>query len=243
MSTFNPGPAIWTDQQLSQWATDALGQITSDVHCIWAREALTITQGVSVVTLPCYVRTVRRVTWRGKSLDPLQWEEFILVTPATVFVALGSSANVETSLSRPLYYCMHPTNPYDLRLYPTPNESFNPTGFDPYSPQPNESACVVDYYRTADDKSPQINIPPYILRRTQKAYVMWKAFNAEGKGQDLKASKYYHLKYNFLIAQFRAINEGAFVAKKYAVDDGMLAVDGFRYPRPQLNPNFELVRF
>ena len=235
---------IWTDAQLNFWAQDALGQISTDVRCIWAREALQVTLGVSVITLPQYVRTLQRVTWRGKTLDSVMWEELQMLTPATVFTSLNSPQNIDGTVSRPLYYAMHPTNLYDIRLYPTPNESFLPSQIpDVFSPQPNEPGCVIDYWREPDTTgtNPIISLPTYVVRRTQKAYVLWKAFSAETKGQDLIAAQYYQIKYHFLIDQFRAINEGCFVSKKYAVEDGLLAIDGFRYPRPQLPANFERV--
>lgn len=237
---------IWTDAQLEQWSEDAIGQIAVDVNCIFVRECIAVTQGQSVYTLPAYVRTVRRVTWRGRTLDAESWEELTMLTPATVFLSQGSSANVETSQSRPLYYAMHPTNPYDIRLYPTPNESFTVTGeSNPYAPQVNTPSCIVDFYREPDATNliPVISIPPYILRRVQKAYVLEKAFAAEGKGQDLKASVFYGQKYQFLIDKFRSINDGCFVGKKYAIEDGSMSIDGWRYPRPILPSNFESVRF
>jgi hypothetical protein len=237
---------IWSDDFLNTLNNDAIGQIAVDVNCIYARECLVTVAGTSVITLPAYVRTVRRVTWRGRSLDPVNWEELTLLTPATVFVSPGSPSNIETTLSRPLYYAMHPTNIYDIRLYPTPSESFTTSG-EPnvYAPTPNSPSCIVDYYREPDDTEtdPKVSLPPYIARRTKKAWICWKAFSAEGKGQNLRAASYYQMKYNFLIEQFRRINEGCFIAKKYTVDDGSLAIYGFRYPRPTLNPNFERTIF
>lgn len=237
---------IWSNSFLTQLEQDAIGQIAIDVNCIWARECIAVTQGVSVVTLPAYIRTVRRVTWRGRSLDAVNWEEMTLLTPATVYVGHNNPANVESSQGRPLYYVMHPTNPWDLRLYPTPSESFTTSG-EPnvYSPQVNTPSCIVDYYREPDvsNSNPVISVPTYILRRTQKAWCLWKAFSAEGPGQVLKIASYYQAKYNFLIENFRAINEGCFVGKKYAVDDGLLSIDAFRYPKPILPSNFEWERF
>jgi hypothetical protein len=230
---------IWTDNYLSQLAQDAIGQIAGDVQCVWAREALTITAGVSIVSLPSYVRTIRRVTWRGKSLDALNWEEMCIITPATV------GGIIESSQSKPLYYSMHPTKIYDIRLYPTPNESFNPAGIDPYSPQVNAAACIVDYYREPDvtEATANISLPPYISRYIKKAYVLWKAFGAEGKGQNLRASSYYKMKYDLLIEQFRAINEGCFVGKRYDLGDGFLGTEEWKYPKPILPSNFERVYF
>ena len=236
--------SIWSDQQLAQWSQDAIGQLAIEVNCIWCRECVPVTVGVSVITLPNYVRTLRRVTWRGRTLDAENWEELTMLGPATVFLAANSTGNIETSLSKPLYYAMHPTNPYDIRFYPTPNESFTSSG-EPnvYAPQVNTPSCIIDYYREPDttNTNPIVSIPPYILRRTQKAYVGWKAFSAEGKGQDLKAASYYHMKYLFLLDKFRSINEGCFVGKKYSIEDGMLTIDGFRYPRPMLPSNFERI--
>jgi len=236
---------IWTDSFLNRLTADAVGQIAVDVPCIFAREAITITKGLSTYTLPSYVRTVRRITWRGRSLDAVSWEELQMLTPATVFVAVGSSSNIESSISRPLYYAMHPTDPYDIRLYPTPDETFLSTGFNVYAPQNNQACCVVDYYREPDlsETVPAISLPIWVARRAKKAYVLWKAFNAEGKGQNLRASKYYKMRYDMLSDAFRLINDSCFVGKKYSIDDGMLTVDNFRYPRPILPSQFERVNF
>jgi hypothetical protein len=239
-------PTIWSNSFLTQLEQDAIGQIAIDINCIFVRECVQTTAGTSVITLPGYVRTVRRVTWRGRSLDALNWEELTMVTPATVFVSNHNPANVESSIGRPLYYAMHPTNPWDIRLYPTPDESFTVLGEpNPYSPQVNTPSCIIDHYREPDttNSNPVISIPSYILRRTQKAWCLWKAFSAEGPGQFLKAASFYQMKYNFLIEQFRLINDGCFVGKKYTVDDGLLSIDAFRYPKPILPSNFEMERF
>jgi len=239
---------IWTDQQIDQWKTDAIGQIAVDLRCIWQRECVPTTRGISVLTLPPYVRTLQRVTWRGKSLEPQSWEELQMLTPATVFLDYppNTAANVESSVSRPLFYAMHPTNPYDIRFFPCPDESFSVSGEpNPYSPQVNTPSCIIDYWREPDTTgaNPVISLPSYIERRTQKAYVMWKAFAAEGKGQDFQASEYYQKRYEFLIGMFRSINEGCFVSKRYSLGDGQLDPQNYRYPRPTLSPRFERTIF
>jgi hypothetical protein len=238
--------SIWQDSYLANLSAESIGQMAIDVNCIFARECLLIQAGQSLYTLPNYVRTLRRVTWRGRTLDAENWEELTMLTPATVTVGNASVFNEESSIGRPLYYAMHPTNPYDIRVYPTPGESFSNAG-EPnvYAPQFNTPSCIIDYYREPDttNVNPVISIPPYVLRRTQKAYVLWKAFAQEGPGQSLKISSYYQMKYNFLIEQFRAINEGCFAGKRYSIEDGMLEINGFRYPRPMLPANFERIIF
>lgn len=231
---------IWTESFLNTLAADAIGQIAIDVNCIFARECMATVAGTSVYTLPAYVRTLRRVIWRGRGLDAVNWEELTLLSPVTV------GGFIETSQSRPLYYAMHPSNLYDIRLYPTPVESFTTVGeTNVYAPQANTPSCIIEYWREPDttETVPAISLPPYIARRTKKAYIAWKAFSTEGKGQNLKAASYYQMKYNFLIEQFRMINEGTFVSKKYNIEDGMLGIDNFKYPKPFLNANFERVFF
>jgi hypothetical protein len=239
---------IWTDDQLTQWTQDAHGQIAVEISCIWARECVPTTAGVAVLTLPAYVRSLMRVTWRGRTLTPQSWEELTLLTPATVFLDYTSTLNQTNtnSTSKPLFYALHPTNPYDIRIYPSPNESFTVAGEpNPYAPTFNSPSCIITYFREPDptNSNPIISLPPYISRRTVKAYVLWKAFAAEGKGQDLDASQFYQNKYNFLISTFRSINEGCFVSKKYTLGDGMLDPQNYRYPKPMMGPNFERVIF
>lgn len=236
---------IWSNSFLDKLAKDAEHQINQDLQAIYFKFCLATTSGVMVYTLPDYVRSVLRVTWRGKKLDPVSWEEMTLLTPATVYVGPSDPGNVNSVISRPLYYGMHPTNPWDIRLFPTANESFTDSGDDPWGPTVNGPACIVSCWRTPDTSftDPTLLLPAYIDRRTRKAWILWKAYGAEGKGQSLIAAAYYRAKYEFLINKFRMINEGCYVSKKYAIDDGRLGIDAFRYPRPTMPANFERVRF
>lgn len=238
--------SIWAEGYLSQLGNDALDQINIDVQAIWQRLYIPITAGLSVYTLPAFVRSITAISYRGYHLTAENWEEMTLLTPSTVFVSPSNPANVESGTGRPLYYAMHPTNPWDIRFYPCPGENLAATGGDVYGPTPNEPFCTISCYRSTDTTSVDLTaqLPAYILRRTQKAYVLWKAFAAEGKGQNLNASKYYKSKYDFLINRFREINEGCYVGKKYMIDDaGLLTNDGNRQPKPLLPPNFERVYY
>lgn len=238
---------IWTDTFLNQLSTDAEQDINKRIpSLIYYRFCMAITQGISVYTLPPFVRTVSRITWLGRKLDPVNWDELTYLTPATAVLNDNQKDTIPTVIGRPLYYAKHPTNPYDIRLYPTPNLTLLATAQNPYSPLPETStpqACIIACWRNIDStfNDPTSLLPAYIDRRTRKAYVLWKAFGAEGKGQNLKASQYYEQLYNKLIETFIHINQGAYVAKRYAIEDGLLTIDAFRYPRPILPSNFERV--
>jgi hypothetical protein len=241
---------IWTEQFLQQLSTDAEQDINKRIpSLIYFRFCLTVTQGISVYTLPSYVRTVSRVTWLGRKLDPVNWDELIALTPATVVLNANQPDTVPTVIGRPLYYAKHPTHPYDIRLFPTPNLTLSSTAQDPYSPLPESAtqnqACIVACWRAIDStfQDPTALLPAYIDRRMRKAYVLWKAFEAEGKGQKQIAAMYYKKIYEILIEKFIQINQGAYVSKRYAIENGALVIDGFRYPRPILPSNFEMIRF
>lgn len=235
--------SIWSDQYLQQLESDASDYILNEVACLYAKFYLPVTFGTSVYTLPSLCKSILRVTWQGKKLDPLSWDELTIITPATVVV--NSITREETSISRPQWYAMHPTNIHDIRLYPTPDESFDqvPSSDDPYSPILNESHCTISCWRYVDPVGidPTAKIPAYIYRRTVKAYVLWKAFNQEGPGQNLTASKYYKGKLDWLIERFRIINSGTFVSKKYTLGGGDSDLENWRYPKPVWPSNFERV--
>lgn len=236
---------IWSDQLLEQWQQDAKDYILNQVQCIFYKFYLPVVVGTSVYTLPSFVKTVKRVTWLGRGLDPLNWDELTIITPATVVV--NNTTRIETSNSRPQWYAMHPTNVKDIRLYPTPDLTFDqtPSTDDPYSTMLNESHCCISCWRFVDctGTDPTSQIPAYIYRRTMKAYVLWRAFKQEGPGQNLKASKYYKGKLDYLIEKFRLINDGTFVSKRYSLGDGDTTLENFRYPKPIYPANFERVLF
>jgi hypothetical protein len=237
---------IWSEAQLNQWGLDAEQEINKDVQCVFEKCYLATTAGISLYTLPSYIRSLRRVTWLAKMLDPVSWEEMTQLTPATVVLNPPNQIfNEESTSGTPLYYAMYPVAPYTIRLYPTPSLSLPATGGNPYATLPNEQFCALSYWREIDQtlQNPAEMLPPYVDRRMRKAYILWKAYGAEGQGQNLKASEYYGKKYQFLIDRFRLINNGCFVGKKYQLGDGELEVNNFRYPRPTLNPNFERVIF
>lgn len=230
---------IWTDAYLNQLLDDAGGDITATVPCLYHRFFLTTVAGTSVYTLPQKCKSILRVTWRGIKLEPMSWDEFVMLTPGTAVVDSGN--RVESSQGRPYFYVLHPTNVHDIRFHPTPSETFTDTTADPYSPAV-DSHCIISCWREIDDTDTLATLPTYIDRRTRKAYAAWRAFEKEGKGQSSKAASYYKKKYTFLLDMFKKINEGVFVSKKYAMQSD-LEIQGLNMAKPVLPSNYERVRF
>jgi len=238
---------IFTDQYLEMLAGDAANDFNNQSSALYHKFYLNVTAGLSVYTLPDKVNGILRITWRGKKLEPVSWDELTVLTPGTVVV---DGASIETSQSRPQWYALHPTNYRDIRFYPTPDETLT-DGFqggsgaanDPYSPIANETRCTVSCWRTVDQDDSTGNgvLPSYIYRRMVKAYVCWKCFEKEGPGQDSKAAAYYKEKYNFLLDTFKFINSQPFVSKRYGLGNASIEWDTFRYPKPMLPANFERI--
>ena len=251
---------LWTDSFLDQLSTDAEQEICKRIDCLYERICLATTAGVSVYVLDKKIRSLLSVAWLGRRLDAVSWEELQYLTPATAIVNEGSgpsypSTGVETSIGKPLYYAIYPTAPFAIRLYPCPNLSLSASAENPYGGAYNGQSCVIGYWRNVDISGGSIPVSPhlptsslslgllptYVARRMQKAYVCWKAFEAEGPGQSGEAARYYQAKFEFLVEKFKSINEGAYVAKRYEIEAGMLTIDQFRYPKPILPSNFEMV--
>jgi hypothetical protein len=226
---------IWSDSLLTQLTEDAAKAVNLTVPFAYHRFYLATTAGVSVYNLPEKVKSITRITWRGKKLEPLSWEEAMILYPGLVYA--DSSHKEEGSSSVPYHYVQHPTNRRHIRILPTPNESLLDTGGDPYAPLPNEAFCTVTCWRYWDET--EAPLPDYIDQRIRKAYALWKAFQKEGVGQDMKASSYYESKYEFLLEQFKRINSSVFVSKKYSLASQNFM--GRRPPKPVLPPNFERV--
>lgn len=232
---------IWTDEFLNQLSGDAETDILGEVNCLFKRFYLAITINVPVYTLPSYVVSVKGVVYRGKKLDPLSWEEYQILSNNSYYVNSTTSL-VHTGIPR--FYALHPTNIRDIVFYPCPNESLVSTvdsDNNPYAPTLNEARCAIQCWRTIDNTDSEAVLPAYIDRRTRKAYILKKAFGKEGKGQDLKISAYYDGKYQYLIDNFKKLNNWPFLSKKYSLDDSILTTNRGRVPRPVLPTNFERV--
>jgi len=225
---------IWDSSYLADLNEAAGQQISTDLNCIYNRSFLEIESGTSVYQLPCLLRSLLKITYRGNKIWPINWDQFVALSPNSVF--LDAITNIETTISKPRFYTQHPTNILDVRFYPTPSDDFTTSG-DPFSPLVNEEKCIVSYYQQIDTTDNRLTLPTYIDRRTRKAYVLWQAFMQEGRGQDLKASEYYHMKYEYLINKFRQINSGCYVSKRYSL--GESGIDNYRLPKPVLPSNYE----
>lgn len=229
---------IWTEDQVNQYIADAPSSINNDLPCLFHRFYVAVTEDEAVLVLPAKVKTVTKVSWKAKTLQHIGWLDM------EALMQTSDGINDIYSSSEPQYYSEHPSKVNVIILYPTPNESLDDTEdatHDPYKPIKNEERLTIQCWRHPEDGVEEATLPSYILRRLVKAYVLWKAFAKEGKGQDFKASNYYATKYKYLIDNFKKINAGVYVSKRYALQ-GNTTRSG-KPARPVLPSNFEKVTY
>lgn len=230
---------IWTDAYLTKLAEDAAGAVVLEVDLLFHRFYLAVTDGLSTYTLDEKVNKILKISWKGKILQPLMWEDACLMFPGKFFV--DGSTNDET-IGEPRYYIQHPTNRRDIRLFPAPNETLSAAGGDPYSPVVGESRCTITCWRFSDTDVAEASLPDWIDQRIRKSYVLWRAFQKEGPGQDLKAASYYSTKFKFMLEVLKQVNSHIFVTKRHILEPTR-SMQGSKPARPQLPSNFERVNY
>lgn len=214
---------IWTDEYLSQLLEDGERDVVSRISPIFTRFSITVTAGVRGATLPVSTMGILQVTWKGKRIYPLYQDEMI-----------DKSAIYRTEQGEPRNYLISNEGLLNLKFFPVPNESIASDDSAIYGSGIRDRVIVMAY-RWPNTQQATYDLPTYIARRTVKAYVLWRAFQREGKGQNLKAAQYYKRKYEVLIVKYKQVKE-SLVDAKIIVDDYRRR--GQKPPRPQLAHNF-----
>jgi len=228
---------IWESAYLNQLLEDAEDYITASIDCIFDRFSFPVISGQSVYTLPSYVTRLVRITWKGKKLYPLNFQEFCILNPASAVVSAGTK--IESPNSIPLYYVKHPTNYYDIRLYPTPGEDLAQVTTDLWGANIN-TGLIVSCYRTQSRSADYLHLSNILIRRIKKAYLLVKAFAKEGKGQNIQASQYYQKKLDLLLGALKEINSNVFLGKIRILNDTFNASRFGTPGRPVLPSDYEI---
>lgn len=223
-------PMIFSESYLQRLLFEAERDAVNRVDFLFDRFSLLVTAGISTYELPRFFRKMKRVTWRGQKVDPITWQELASLAPSNFVPGYEYSTGV------PKYYSLHPNNVRSIRFFPTPNENLPAIQLGLEGPAIAD-CCIISCYRGPEEAEvTKWQLPPYIQRRTTKAYAAWKAFAREGKGQNLAASEYYGDKLSWLYDWFSRINDGSYVSRR----PRLLAENGdkCKVARPVLPPNF-----
>jgi hypothetical protein len=183
-------PPIWSNSTITRYKERGEDEFVSAYPCIIARVAPAIVSGASVYTLADAVLNIRRVTWKGKKLNPISLR---------VFRECGYS---EDALGIPREYVFSHTGTNEIRLHPTPNENIAGTSSGLYTTA-IATNLVIEYWSAADHSA--LVIPACIRQRLLKVYVLKQLFKLEGKGKSLKNAKFFSDLWDQLSAEYANI--------------------------------------
>lgn len=177
--------SVFSTSQLNRYSLAAEQEFTTNYKCIIDRVALPIVSGTSLYTLDDNIIDIRRITYRGHKVWPFSHRE------------LRENFDGSAASGTPLNYIYNNVGQMTLKLFPTPTETLPSSQVNLFTPTVIRAQCIVEFYTVADGIG--YKIPDYIRRRLLKAYVLRQAFLAEGKGQNIKSSKYWSKKWDFLL--------------------------------------------
>ena len=218
---------LWTDDFLTYLQEQGEISLSSDVPCIFTRLSIPITAGIAEYELPEQIIRILRVTYKGFK----------------VYAYSATSGRLEyqnvhptsTSTGRPLYYIAHEYGRGVIRFFPTPNEDLSADPNTVNTTAGINSQFIISAKVVADPSGLEFRLPDYIRRRTNKYYVMSRAYAKEGHSQNMKASQYFLNKYLFFKEELRRTMEE--IPRAVTQQMGLNHFTSKQYPRPILPPD------
>lgn len=217
----------WTNTQLERWMKDAEEDIVSQVYMRFTSFSLAITSGTALYSFNERIFKPISVQWKGKPLSPYIGKEIHSITP-----------KFRELTGEPTSYQMSNDGVSTIRLIPVPNTSI--PQYDSGLESTNISnAFIIRAFVFPDRDLDYFQIPDYVVRNLVKCYVLKRAFNAEGIGQNLRAAEYWNSRYEFLIQALKETRAGYYQTKE-RLDLELEGLDCQKKRLPYLPPDFVL---
>jgi hypothetical protein len=232
---------LWTDDYISDMATEAEIQISSAVNCIYVRFPLNIVLGNGIYdftniadapTGPHRLTGIIRITWKSWTVHPVFQQQL-----RNIVAPLKPGSETTTS-SRPLMYMRQGYGINKIKFFLSPNETITYDNSNVNTKASIQNNVIVAGWHIADPTGNTYRLPDHIREKLVMFYVMARAYRKEGKGQNLDAAKFYDAKYAALLDRFKKINEQLFASRTRTVSDIDPDRYGLKPPRPRLPPDF-----
>lgn len=184
---------LFDDATIIRFSQEAEDVIAEELKCFVARIPLQVIAGVSEYTLPDNVIEIRRVTYRGNKVYPINYRTY------------RNYGNTVDARGTPRVYIFNNLGQNTIKLYPTPTETIvgGATSSQLFLTTELFRVVCVEYY-SSPNFADEI-IPVYFRRRLIKAYTLKMCYLMEGPGQNLKASKYWEEKWEFLKSLYSSL--------------------------------------
>lgn len=166
---------------IKRWFEQGENEISVDRPFLTDRLSIAMVANTNVYTLPDYVISIRRITWRGMKLDPL---------PHRNFREVFQSA---TQKGRPFWYVYNNIGQNQIQLFPGPQENIAQVTSSLYVGANIKSGFVVEFYRATDNNL--FVIPAYARRQLLKSYTGKMVYSIEVSGQNIKLAKYFGVRW------------------------------------------------
>src|SRR5258706_6726577 len=141
------------------------------------RISLDITAHVATYTLPDYVRSIKRITYQGTKLEPLNRR------------SQRDAFQNATQIGTPFWYVYNNIGLNKIILFPTPPLTIAVATGNLWKSAAITAGVIIEFYRVTDNNI--FVLPPWIKRQLLKQYVQMKAFAVDGAGINMKLVQYF----------------------------------------------------
>src|SRR6266446_333037 len=177
---------LFSTATVGRFASEAENIFQKNFPCIIDRTSIDIISGVAIYTLADYIIDIRRITWKGIKVAPMTHRRF-----------REAQIGITATASMPTEYIFDNIGASQLRFFPIPSVAVSILSLDAGLWGTNiGNGIIIEYYRTPDYTT--YTLPVFFRRRLIKAYVMKMCYSIEGRGQNLKAAKYWDAKWRYL---------------------------------------------
>ncbi len=206
--------AIWSAAEINGYLDEGHYALCSRTGLIWAQETISVTADTATYDVSDNAR-VERVTWDDRRLEPLWAAELESTHPA-----------FEETSGDPDFYVFDGDGMGTIRLVPVPDTN-------------NSTDLVVEYTKdvgdTADSGETYSDIPAHYARYL-RFFVLFRALERDGEGQDLQLADHYSARYEAGITRISARMAAVRATRRGCI--GAIGRRGRKPPRPRLPWNY-----
>jgi hypothetical protein len=184
----------FTSAQLLRYSNEAEMEV-SKLKWIIDRIALTVSSGVSQYQLPSYAMDVRKITYKGNTLTPYSGREMINST--------SSPVNVSTGV--PKTYVFSYFGQGVIQLFPTPNTNVSAPATSLWEETAITNGVIVEFFRTPHSSDESLRIHEEIRDAFFEDYIYGRAYEVEGKEQDLTAARFHRKLWENALSEIQTI--------------------------------------
>lgn len=170
----------FTTAQLERFRQDAELDV-AELDVIVDRIALSVVRGQSDYELPEYLTSIRSITYRGEHLTPYSGQELIRSGSTPMFAELG----------KPREYIFSYRGVATIALYPRPEETIAAPVTSLWENTAIQNGVIIEFYRGPDFTSEVYRIPPILRSCYFEDYIYSRAYEIEGKEQDMAAANFH----------------------------------------------------